>query len=46
VSRSKASGLYTRVEHDALKASGRFVLLVFARGQVTSESTIQGVISG
>jgi hypothetical protein len=32
--RLKASGLYTRVERDAIKVSGVFVLLVFERGQV------------
>jgi hypothetical protein len=32
--RPKASGLYTRVERDAIKASGVLVLLVFERGQV------------
>jgi hypothetical protein len=43
---SKASGLYTRVGYDAIEASVMSALLVFARGQATSRSTIRGAMSG
>jgi hypothetical protein len=39
---SKASGLYTRVEYDAIEVSEVLMLLVFERGQVAPGLTVFG----